>query len=270
MHGTAQVHTSYHLIWLADATTETDGERDLAHADLLGSYEDESAVMVWPGIHTGTIEFTWDVHDEEPPMDRAGWDDVAEAVVALPSGELAVRGFSHDEVLLKHLPGRYAVRCWARGRDLEYDGSVLGIAQETFHLDLWIVEQLPRWVAPAPLTRAEQTELMYRESMQMAAAQEEWEQYEEPPNEYAPAEGAEPEHPLLRAVYRLGVERHLPISWWPAGGLWDDEGVIVEPSGGAHAGADGALYWTHEDGPRPVPPGSAEETLAFLEELARG
>ncbi|MDM7830857.1 hypothetical protein [Cellulomonas edaphi] len=185
MQGTARVWVHHRLIWLADASTETDGDRELAFADLLGSYEDESAVMVWPGIHTGTIEFTWALHDEAPPADRQGWDDVAEAMLALPSGVLAVRGFSDDEVLVEHRPGRYAVRCWARGRDLEHDGGVVGIAQETFHLDLWLVEQLPPWVAPEPLSREQVHEELYRIGMALGAGNDGFAHDEDPVDPWA-------------------------------------------------------------------------------------
>jgi hypothetical protein len=298
MDGRSEIETAYHLIWLADASTEVDGERDLAYAELLGSYEDESVAMVWPGIHTGTIQFTWTLHESAPPPDRRGWDDVAEVILALPSGVLTIRGFTSDGTLLHGAPGRYGMRCWARGRDLGRAADP-GLSPETFHLDLWLVEQLPPWAAPPELTREQLTERMYLDSissdqepvsgelgeqwyMRGALVPEDEDDYlmggtpdgsgsDEPVGELVGELVGEPEHPALRELYRVARVSGVPVFWQGAQD-WARESVMIGVTD-AFVDLDGNLMWIgpdHDGVAQPLPPGTGAQTLALMQSQPLG
>lgn len=98
--------------------------------------------MVCTGIHTGHVRVDALVGDRSPEeADLAAWDDVCEASVHAPHGELVVESLYNGPVgglpcLSTAGPGWYRVRVHARGRDTAPD-SVRDEPVEDYLLVSW-------------------------------------------------------------------------------------------------------------------------------------
>lgn len=94
---------------------------------------------IYTGIHTGNIEYTWTVHDAQPP-DEDPWPEEAQAVIGVPHGRLVVDGLFLENfeapVIELGSPGSWVLPVRYRDRYAEWDGGA-HLAIETFHLDLW-------------------------------------------------------------------------------------------------------------------------------------
>jgi len=130
-------HTSFYLVpgvefpkghWPRSLTT-----------DFLSAREDE--VRVTSGTHTGDVPLITEAHDSEPP-DEAGWEDVAEASVSVPTGELRV--LESQMPLFGNLassgPGDYRVRVLANHRGDERAGRG---SHDAYLVQVWPAPRTP-------------------------------------------------------------------------------------------------------------------------------
>lgn len=86
----------------------------------------ENAALITAGINTGVVSVTLDLVPERPAdPDTADWDDVVEALRT-----------EQWQCLPTDKPGRYRVRVYVRGRDIDRDG-VAETAFEQYRLEVW-------------------------------------------------------------------------------------------------------------------------------------
>ncbi|GAA2149481.1 hypothetical protein [Actinomadura napierensis] len=104
------------------------------------------SVIVHTGIANGHVAVHVEIHDDEPVVDEAGWEEIAEAGVQIEEGPLMVRCLMEDPPDLPSLtplgPGSYQVRAHARGRDIAYDACVQR-SQEVYLFQVWPAPCLP-------------------------------------------------------------------------------------------------------------------------------
>lgn len=135
-HGPAWTFIDYHQFFLMEPDQE-DFIPD--EAGQLVSATGES-VIVHTGIATGRVAVRIEIHDAEPALDEAEWEEVAEVGVQVETGPLIVRCLMEYPPDLPELtpagPGPYRVRAHARGRDIAYD---LGVSesQEVYLFQIW-------------------------------------------------------------------------------------------------------------------------------------
>lgn len=114
---------------------------------LAGQSLGEGIVAVYTGMFMGPAEVTVEFHDKEPTEDTAGWEDVEEVALLVPSGRvlvLGVDGIPEDGWNIATPAGCAVlrVRVHARGRD-EYFDDVAEEVSEHYLFQLWPI--------PAPL-----------------------------------------------------------------------------------------------------------------------
>jgi hypothetical protein len=116
-----------------------------------------TGAMIYTGIDRGAVRVSADVRVAPPPRVDAGpWDDIVEATVHAPHGQLRVHRLeygSHDQppplpLLSPHGPGSYRLRAHTRGRDRHFD-AVHPDPGEEYVLTIW-----PADPAPALIIRA--------------------------------------------------------------------------------------------------------------------
>ncbi|GAA4301681.1 hypothetical protein BJY14_007725 [Actinomadura luteofluorescens] len=97
-------------------------------------------VLVHTGIANGNVAVHIEIHDHQPPLDDADWEEVAEASTKVEHGPLMVRCLTADPPALPMLtpagPGTYRLRAHARGRDIAYDGCV-SRSPEVYLIQIW-------------------------------------------------------------------------------------------------------------------------------------
>jgi hypothetical protein len=116
-----------------------------------------TGAMIYTGVDRGYVEVTVDPRATAPDdVDDGPWDDIVEASVRAPHGELIVHQLQygpHDEPpplppLSHHGPGDYRLRAHARGRDLHYD-KVYDESGEQYLLTVWPAEPQPALIIRA-------------------------------------------------------------------------------------------------------------------------
>ncbi|MFA1547308.1 hypothetical protein [Actinomadura chokoriensis] len=141
-HGPAWTYIDYHQFFLMEP-----GEQDYSpeEAGALISTTGE-AVIVHTGIANGDVAVHVEIHDHEPLVDDADWEEVAEASLQVEEGTLMVRCLMADPpdlpVLTPAGPGLYRVRAHGSGRDTAYDGCV-SRSEEVYLFQIWAAPYLP-------------------------------------------------------------------------------------------------------------------------------
>jgi hypothetical protein len=113
-----------------------------------------AGATIYTGIHTGHVHVTAEALAQAPGhVDDQPWDDIIEASVAAPAGDLRIQSLEYGTVaglppLSPHGPGSYRVRAHVRGRDEFYD-SIQNEPTEFYLLLAW-----PAGPAPAAILRA--------------------------------------------------------------------------------------------------------------------
>jgi hypothetical protein len=117
----------------------------------------QAGALICAGINRGHVTVTVDVVDSPPAeIDPGPWEEIAEATVHAPHGELHIQAMEHLDgdrpldlpLLSAHGPGSYRLRAHARGRDAYYD-QVSDDSGEQYLLTIW-----PALPAPAVIIRA--------------------------------------------------------------------------------------------------------------------
>ncbi|TDE28956.1 hypothetical protein [Actinomadura sp. 6K520] len=141
-HGPAWTRIDYHQFFLMEPEHQDFVPEE---AGQLISPTGE-AVIVHTGIANGNVAVHIEIHDHEPPLDDADWEEVAEASMQVEEGALMVRCLTEDPpdlpVLTPAGPGLYRVRAHARGRDTAYDGCDPR-SQEVYLFQIWSAPYLP-------------------------------------------------------------------------------------------------------------------------------
>jgi len=116
-----------------------------------------SGAMVYTGIDRGNVRVTVELRDDEPSdIDPGPWDDIVEASVQSPHGELRVHLLEYGPVdlppplplLSHHGPGPYRLRAYVRGRDLHFD-AVREESEEDYLLLVWPADPRPALIIRA-------------------------------------------------------------------------------------------------------------------------
>lgn len=112
-----------------------------------------NGVFVHTAVHTGLVAVSARYWESDPrDFDPAAWEAAEIAVVDDPDGSMCVIPLFGDGEMLEGLtshPGRYAIRCQARGRVGVTDDTPA--CTEEYRLDIW------------PATSAEQPRVLKRE-----------------------------------------------------------------------------------------------------------
>ena len=98
-------------------------------------------VTIYVGASSGAITVTVEPRENPPEVvELDGWEEVAEADVDVPAGQLGVRAIMADSpnlpLLSAHGPGLYRMRVHARGRDIATD-IVAFEAVEDYLIQAW-------------------------------------------------------------------------------------------------------------------------------------
>ena len=95
---------------------------------------------VYCGISDGPVRLRAEVATTPPPLDAAGWDEVAEIAFDAPSGGVRVVPLFEDPVpeipILTNGPGTYRARVHARGRATALNRFV-DAPTEDYLIQLW-------------------------------------------------------------------------------------------------------------------------------------
>ncbi|QKG24044.1 hypothetical protein ACTIVE_5687 [Actinomadura verrucosospora] len=140
-HGPAWTYIDYHQFFLTEPEQLDFVAEEVG--DLISATGE--SVIVHTGIANGHVAVHVQVHDDEPPLDEAGWEEIAEAAVQVENGPLMVRCLMEDAPDLPALtsgPGDYRVRAHARGRGIAYDACVHR-SQEVYLFQVWPAPYLP-------------------------------------------------------------------------------------------------------------------------------
>jgi hypothetical protein len=104
--------------------------------------------MIYTGIDRGSVNVRVEVYDSVPDIDDPEqWDDIVEATVYAPYGELRVHRLEYGStdntpdlpLLSAHGPGSYRLRAYTRGRD-RYRDAVQENSGEQYRLQVWPAE----------------------------------------------------------------------------------------------------------------------------------
>jgi hypothetical protein len=116
-----------------------------------------SGAMIYTGIDRGHVRVTTDVRSTAPDaIDTGPWDDIIEASLIAPHGQLGVecleyrpeQGAPNLPLLSSRGPGSYRLRAHVRGRDLHYD-AVQNEPTEDYLLQIWPAEPSPQLIIRA-------------------------------------------------------------------------------------------------------------------------
>lgn len=119
--------------------------------------EMSSGAMIYTGIDRGAVRVTTDVRSTAPEqIDPGPWDDVVEASVHAPHGELRIHRLEYGPLdqppplplLSQRGPGSYRLRAHVRGRDLHYD-TVQTDPTEDYLLTIWPADPAPSLIIRA-------------------------------------------------------------------------------------------------------------------------
>jgi len=111
----------------------------------------DAGAFIGTGIHIGRVRVGVDISTAEPSDDGIQeWDDVAEASLWAPTGELRVHALTYGTweeppdlpPLSQAGPGHYRVRVHVRGRDLHHD-KVMYEPHEEYLMVAWPADPLP-------------------------------------------------------------------------------------------------------------------------------
>lgn len=140
--GRGEVFIEYHVALVVDPDRRyVDPDAGMVAGEILASLSGGVGARINTGIHTGTIQYTWEVHAAEPPADES-WPEEAQAVIGVPNGRLVLDdmfAMNPDAPIIEvGRPGAWVLRVRYRDRHAEWDSAPeADVAVETFHLDLW-------------------------------------------------------------------------------------------------------------------------------------
>ncbi|ROO52867.1 hypothetical protein EDC02_7814 [Micromonospora sp. Llam0] len=116
-----------------------------------------AGAMIYTGVDRGPVHVSVDVRTEPPDeVVTDGWDDIVEATVNAPHGQLRVHSLEYGPtdrppplpILSPAGPGSYRIRVHARDRDLHYDLACTE-PTERYLLTVWPAPPLPPLVIRA-------------------------------------------------------------------------------------------------------------------------
>lgn len=113
-----------------------------AHPDLINWFEDQRLLVISTATVMGAVHFESTEYDEEPSLLTEGWDQMQEVSVTFDSADVRLLDLEQTadfpDVSLISLPGRYRVRLYVAGWDLENDDQELGEElSENYFMQLW-------------------------------------------------------------------------------------------------------------------------------------
>ncbi|WP_159106619.1 hypothetical protein [Streptomyces rishiriensis] len=137
------VPVQYHQFNISDEDGPTGPGLAPEHNGLVQVTDGVTTVLT--GIHTGNVDVTVTLHQNEPAPDDADWQERVEISAHSASGDCMVRGLMDDldeelPVLSFDGPGDYRLRIHARGRDTAVDLAPDEVTE-------WYLIQV--WPAPA-------------------------------------------------------------------------------------------------------------------------
>lgn len=103
--------------------------------------KDPNGFAILTDIHTGRVTIEAEGHPSAPPLDGELWEDIEVMIYETTSSSLLVctaMGDGEESENLVDAPGRYVVRCAARGRDAyRRSQEDLWVSPECYRLDVW-------------------------------------------------------------------------------------------------------------------------------------
>ncbi|WP_405688702.1 hypothetical protein [Streptomyces sp. NBC_00057] len=212
---TGEVHVHYGQIYV-------ESDPDSANPDLSEAFAGQSGGLcgaavpgvLWlvTGLHTGSVGFIVEVHDEAPPLDPV-WEDVVEVSFRPMSERTSLVQWAGEAAWDLDLTRTdYRVRYCARGMDegQELDTRVTGEPQaDSYLLQFWPASPRP--------------DRVIRQTSQNAAY---WHRYaRELPPAPTPEQRAEAERLARQAEEQAAEERRLHYEGWEWGGRLPSEGL---------------------------------------------
>lgn len=131
----ADVHVSHHTFLVAEPGADTPW--DAPNGLTAGG---QGGAIIRTGIHTGVVDVTVRLADSEPPVAADGWDEVEETQFISLTGE--VRVSQRIPCLTPQGPGRYGMRVYARGRDID-PTAVPSVPFEFYLVVVWPIDVGP-------------------------------------------------------------------------------------------------------------------------------
>ncbi|MEU0357872.1 hypothetical protein [Streptomyces cyaneofuscatus] len=210
-----EVHVHYGQIYVLsdpDGTNPGFGEAFAGQSGGLCGAAVSGALCMVTGLHTGSVGFTVEVHDEEPPL-APEWEDVVEVSFRPVSEDTSLVQWGGEAAWALELPVtdyrvRYSARGMDQGRDLDTRTDKEPQA-DRYLLQFW----------PAP----PRPDRVIRETARIAAY---WHGYARGrPAPPAPEQRAEAERLARQAEERAAEERRLHYERWQWGGRLPSEAL---------------------------------------------
>ncbi|MEH6796693.1 MAG: hypothetical protein V7694_21420 [Rhodococcus sp. (in: high G+C Gram-positive bacteria)] len=113
-----------------------------SHPDLISWFENQRLLVVSTATLMGAVHFRSEEYAGEPPLLFEGWEQMQEVSTIFDSADVRLLDLEQTadfpEVSLISSPGRYRVRLYAAGRELENDDQELGEnLTERYFMQLW-------------------------------------------------------------------------------------------------------------------------------------
>ncbi|MDZ7912884.1 MAG: hypothetical protein U5O16_13805 [Rhodococcus sp. (in: high G+C Gram-positive bacteria)] len=113
-----------------------------SHPDLISWFENQRLLVVSTATLMGAVHFRSSEYDGEPPLLDEGWKQMQEVSTIFDSADVRLLDLEQTsyfpDVSLISSPGRYRVRLYATGRELENDDQELGEdLTERYFMQLW-------------------------------------------------------------------------------------------------------------------------------------
>ncbi len=135
------LYADYHQFYVEDeqSAPETAASPDFWNARALADGLASACDMMAVGTaRYGNVQVEIEVRDDEPPDDSADWDQVVEAAIEIPSGNLIVRGCTEERDTAQRFsvaPGTYQARVCYSGLDVEDPDAEEG--DDHYRVVLW-------------------------------------------------------------------------------------------------------------------------------------
>lgn len=141
------VQTDYHQFHIDPA--QSDSIPDGVYPEFTLAVFGGQSIRVGVGIRVGPVNLVLEIHDSPPPYVDAEWEDAVEGDLFYdnPGGVVVWHFYSGGfDQAIPETPGqtltppgkhRYRVRIYARGRDIEYDGPLVGDPVEDYLIQMW-------------------------------------------------------------------------------------------------------------------------------------
>ncbi|WCT06144.1 hypothetical protein [Rhodococcus qingshengii] len=141
------VKTDYHQFHIDPV--QSDSIPDGVYPEFTLAVFGGQSIRVGVGIRVGPVNLVLEMHDSPPPYVDAEWEDAVEGDLFYdnPGGVVVWHFYSGGfDQAIPETPGqtltppgkhRYRVRIYACGRDIEYDGPLVGDPVEDYLIQMW-------------------------------------------------------------------------------------------------------------------------------------